>query len=83
MEKTQAYLREIISNYTETYPLSKKIYQRLEQGDYPSEGDFVRDLTTEEIEFLNKILPEAIEYAKNELDEKRAQQLNEVYELLY
>ncbi|MBT2695242.1 sigma-G-dependent sporulation-specific acid-soluble spore protein CsgA [Bacillus sp. ISL-55] len=83
MEKTQAYLREIISNYTETYPLSKKIYQRLEQGDYPSEGDFVRDLTAEEIEFLNKILPEAIEYAKNELDEKRAQQLNEVYELLY
>jgi phosphoribosyl-ATP pyrophosphohydrolase len=83
MEKTQAYLREIISNYTETYPLSKKIYQRLEQGDYSSEGDFVRDLTAEEIEFLNKILPEAIEYAKNELDEKRAQQLNEVYELLY
>lgn len=83
MEKTQAYLREIISNYTETYPLSKKIYQRLEQGGYPSEGDFVRDLTAEEIEFLNKILPEAIEYAKNELDEKRAKQLNEVYELLY
>lgn len=83
MEKTQAYLREIISNYTETYPLSKKIYNRLEQGDYPSEGDFVKDLTAEEIEFLNKILPDAIEYARNELDEKRAHQLNEVYELLY
>lgn len=83
MEKTQAYLREIISNYTETYPLSKKIYNRLEQGDYPSEGEFVKDLTAEEIEFLNKILPDAIEYAKNELDNKRAQQLNEVYELLY
>ncbi|MBT2641842.1 sigma-G-dependent sporulation-specific acid-soluble spore protein CsgA [Bacillus sp. ISL-41] len=83
MEKTQAYLREIISNYTETYPLSKKIYNRLEQGDYPSEGEFVKDLTAEEIEFLNKILPDAIEYAKNELDDQRAQQLNEVYELLY
>ena len=83
MEKTQAYLREIISNYTETYPLSKKIYDRLEQGHYPSEGEFVKDLTAEEIEFLNKILPEAIDYAKNELDEKRAQQLNEVFELLY
>lgn len=83
MEKTQAYLREIVSNYTETYPLSKKIYQRLELGNYPTEGAFVSDLTAEEIEFLNKILPEAIEYAKNELDEKRAQQLNEVYELLY
>lgn len=83
MEKTQAYLREIISNYTETYPLSKKIYNRLEQGDYPSEGEFVKDLTAEEIEFLNKILPEAIQYAKNEQDDKRAQQLNEVYELLY
>jgi hypothetical protein len=83
MEKTQAYLREIVSNYTETYPLSKKIYQRLEEGNYPSEGDFVRDLTVEEAEFLNKILPDAIEYAKNELDETRARQLNEVYELLY
>ncbi|WNF21229.1 sigma-G-dependent sporulation-specific acid-soluble spore protein CsgA [Mesobacillus jeotgali] len=83
MEKTQAYLREIISNYTETYPLSKKIYSRLEHGNYPSEGDFVKDLTAEEIEFLNKILPEAIEYAKNEMDDKRSQQLNEVYELLY
>ncbi|MGV2938703.1 sigma-G-dependent sporulation-specific acid-soluble spore protein CsgA [Mesobacillus sp. LC4] len=83
MEKTQAYLREIISNYTETYPLSKKIYNRLEKGDYPSEGDFVKDLTAEEIEFLNKILPDAIEYARNEVDEIRAQQLNEVYELLY
>lgn len=83
MEKTQAYLREIISNYIETYPLSKKIYNRLELGNYPSEGDFVKDLTAEEIEFMNKILPEAIEYARNELDEKRAQQLNEVYELLY
>jgi len=83
MEKTQAYLREILSDYTETYPLSKKIYQRIEEGNYPSEGDFVRDLTAEEIEFLNKILPKAIKYAKNELDEKRAYQLNEVYELLY
>jgi hypothetical protein len=82
MEKTLAYLREIVSNYTKTYPLSRKIYQRLEKGNYPSEGDFVRDLTMEEIEFLNKILPEAIEYANNESDEKRAQQLNEVYELL-
>lgn len=83
MEKTQAYLREILSDYTESYPLSKKILQRIEEGNYPSEGEFVRDLTAEEIEFLNKILPEAIEYAKNELDEKRAHQLNEVYELLY
>ncbi|WP_423407012.1 sigma-G-dependent sporulation-specific acid-soluble spore protein CsgA [Heyndrickxia sp. MSNUG] len=83
MEKTQAYLREILSDYTESYPLSKKIYQRIEEGNYASEGEFVRNLTAEEIEFLNKILPEAIEYAKNELDEKRAHQLNEVYELLY
>lgn len=83
MEKTQAYLREILSDYIETYPLSRKIFQRIEEGNYPSEGEFVRDLTAEEIEFLNKILPEAIEYAKNELDAKRAQQLNEVYELLY
>lgn len=83
MEKTLAYLREILSDYTETYPLSKKIYQRIEAGKYPTEGAFVKELTAEEIEFLDKILPEAIEYAKNEQDEKRAQQLNEVYELLF
>ena len=82
MDQTLGYLREILAGYTETYPLSQKIYQRIEEGKYHSEGSFVRDLTMEEIEFLNKILPEAIEYAKEELDNKRAYQLNEVYELL-
>lgn len=82
-DPTLSYLQEILSNYTDLYPLSKRIYEIIEKGDYWSEGDFVKDLSQEEIEFLNKILPEAIQYANAELDYKRARQLNEVYELLY
>ena len=53
------------------------------EGHYSSEGDFVRDLNQKEINFLNKMLPEEINYAKEEKDEKRAIELNEVFELLF
>ncbi|MBM4761939.1 sigma-G-dependent sporulation-specific acid-soluble spore protein CsgA [Bacillus sp. B15-48] len=83
MEKTLAYLREILANYTEKNDLSKKIYDKIEEGNYTSEGEFVRDLSFEESEYLNKILPWEINYANNEKDDERAYQLNEVYELLF
>nr|WP_263326216.1 sigma-G-dependent sporulation-specific acid-soluble spore protein CsgA [Neobacillus sp. Marseille-Q6967] len=83
MDKTLGYLREILSNYTEIHPKSEEIYQKLVNGRYTSEGMFVRDLTQEEINFLDKILPDEIKYAKEEQDEKRAHELNEVYELLF
>ncbi len=83
MEQTIAYLREILANYTEKDPISKEIYQKLESGNYASEGDLVKDLTYQESEYLNEILPWEIQYSHNEQDDQRAYQLNEVYELLF
>ncbi|MGJ7912735.1 sigma-G-dependent sporulation-specific acid-soluble spore protein CsgA [Neobacillus sp. LXY-1] len=82
MDKTLGYLREILSNYTDNHTEGKQIYHKLVKGHYPSEGSFVRDLTSKEIDFLNKILPDEIKYANEEQDRKRAHELNEVFELL-
>lgn len=83
MDQTLGYLKEIISNYTDDHTEGKHIYKKLTKGDFTSEGSFVRNLNQKEINFLNNILPEEINYAKAEKDEKRAYQLNEVYELLF
>ncbi|WP_404328884.1 sigma-G-dependent sporulation-specific acid-soluble spore protein CsgA [Mesobacillus maritimus] len=83
MEQTIAYLREILANYTEKDTISNRIYSKIEAGNYSSEGELVRDLTYEESNYLNEILPWEIQYAQNEQDDQRAYQLNEVYELLF
>lgn len=82
MDKTLGYLRETLSNYTDQYSIGKRIYKKLASHDFHSEEAFVRALDQEEIDFLDKILPDEINYAKEEQDTKRAHQLNEVYELL-
>lgn len=83
MEKTLAYLRETLANYTEKDEISTRIYQKLHNRQYRSEGEFVHDLTAGEIEYLNEVLPWEINYANREQDAHRAYQLNEVYELLF
>lgn len=83
MDKTLGYLREILSNYTDQHNEGRHLFRKLSEGNYSSEEMFVRGLNQKEIEFLNQILPEEIKYAQEEQDEKRAYQLNEVYELLY
>lgn len=83
LDQTLGYLKEILSNYTDDHTEGRQLYKKLTAGSYSSEGSFVRDLNQKEINFLNKILPEEINYAKAEQDEKRAYQLNEVYELLF
>ncbi|WP_251554972.1 sigma-G-dependent sporulation-specific acid-soluble spore protein CsgA [Neobacillus muris] len=83
MDQTLGYLREILSNYTDEHHTgARQLYHKLMKGHYQSEESFVRDLTGSEIDFLNKILPDEINYAKQEQDEKRLRELNEVYELL-
>jgi hypothetical protein len=83
MEKTLAYLREILSNYLEYHDdTPRRIYKKLLSKTYKSEGEFVRDLSEEESAFLDRILPHEIRYAMDERDFERAYQLNEVYELL-
>jgi hypothetical protein len=84
MEKTLAYLREILSNYTEHHDETPRlIYEKLTKKPYKNEEDFVRDLSESEISFLDRILPSEIRYAMDEQDFERVYQLNEVYELLY
>ncbi len=83
MDKTLGYLREILSNYSDEHSEGKQLYHKLSEGNFSSEGDFVRKLNQKESDFLNKILPNEINYAKEEQDEKRAHELNEVYELLF
>ena len=83
MEKTLAYLREILSNYTEYHDdTTRRIYKKLLSKPYKSEGEFVRDLSQKEAAFLDRILPHEIRYAMDERDFERVYQLNEVYELL-
>jgi len=83
MDKTLGYLRETLSNYTDEHSEGRHLYKKLLEGAYTSEGSFVRDLNQKEINFLNHMLPKEINYAKEEQDEKRAFELNEVYELLF
>lgn len=83
MDKTLMFLRETLSNYTEQYSIGKRIYQKLDSQKFKSEEAFVRALDQEEIDFLDKILPDEIQYAKQEQDAKRVYELNEVYELLF
>lgn len=82
MDQTLGYLREVLSNYSEEHSVGRHLYRRLSEGHNTSEESFVRHLSSKDIDFLNKILPNEIKYAKEEQDEKRAHELNEVYELL-
>lgn len=83
MDQTLGYLRETLSNYNDDHSEGRNLYQKLSKGHFKTEGSFVRQLNQKEIDFLNKILPVEINYAQEEQDQKRAQQLNEVYELLF
>lgn len=84
METTLAYLREVLSNYLDYHTaIPRRIYQKLLEKPYPDEEAFVRDLSQQEIAFLDHILPSEIRYAMNERDTVRAHHLNEVYELLF
>lgn len=77
------YLRESLSNYTDDYRDCQKLYQKLHEKEYRTEGEFIKQLDEEEIELLDMILKKEIDYAKDEQDEKRTEELNEVYELLF
>ena len=41
MDQSLGYLREILSSYIENDVVGKKIYNRISNYDYPSEGQFV------------------------------------------
>lgn len=83
MEQSLNYVREILSSHTENDAVGRRLYKRLSDHDFKSEQGFAWNLTQEESNYLNQILEEAIEYSRQEQDEERARQLNEVYEQLF
>ncbi|TRZ36334.1 sporulation protein [Niallia circulans] len=83
MIQSIAYVREVLSLYTDRSNTGKSIYGKMNKGHYKSEEAFVRDLTEEEINFLNQVLAEEIQHAENEQDSERVHHLNDVYELLF
>ncbi|MFN7249777.1 MAG: sigma-G-dependent sporulation-specific acid-soluble spore protein CsgA [Anaerobacillus sp.] len=83
MDVTLGYLRESLSNYTEKYPSCQKIYTMLKENQYKNESEFVNDLNEADVAVLDLVLKNEITYAKKEQDHKRADELNEVYELLF
>jgi len=83
MNQSLAYVREVLSLYTDRSDTGKSIYSKMMEGHFKSEEAFVRELSEGEINFLNQVLEEEIQHAKNEQDSKRAHHLNDVYELLF
>lgn len=83
MDKSIGYLRESLSNYLEDSDVCRSLFKRINTEKFDSEEDFVKTLTVKEIEVLNEVIKEEIDYANQEQDLKRANELNEVYELLF
>ncbi|AIC96845.1 MULTISPECIES: sigma-G-dependent sporulation-specific acid-soluble spore protein CsgA [Bacillus] len=81
MDVTLGYLRESLSNHLEN-EVCQRICKKMLAKRYANEGEFVKDLDDNEMSFLNHVLEKEIKYAQNEQDQKRAKELNEVYELL-
>jgi hypothetical protein len=83
MNQPLGYLKEILSNYTDRSDEGKEVYSIIREYDFTNEESFVKKLSDEQVDFLNKILPDEINHAKEAEDHERANQLNEVFELLY
>lgn len=82
MDKTLGYLRESLSNWAENNEYALQLFKKIESNQYKNEEEFVRDLSEEEVIYLNNVLPTELEYAKDEQDGLRYAQLNEVFEQL-
>lgn len=83
MDQNLAYLRESLSNYTNEQDAAQQVYKKLLKGNFKDEREFARSLEENEVEFLNKILPDEIRYAMEEKDYERMEQLNGVYQYLF
>jgi hypothetical protein len=82
MEKSLAYLRESLSNWTDRNETAKGLFSMIEHKKYHDEKEFIDDLGEEEVVYLTDMLPYELKYAKNEKDEVRFESLNKIYELL-
>ncbi|GAA0439854.1 sigma-G-dependent sporulation-specific acid-soluble spore protein CsgA [Lentibacillus halophilus] len=80
-DNTLHFLRESLVNTSED-AMTQQIITRLETHDYKNEQEFVKSLSEEETEYLDSVVEKELNYARNAEDDVRAQQLNDVYELL-
>jgi hypothetical protein len=83
MDKSLGYLRESLSNWSEKNEIALELFKRIDAKQYKDEEEFVRELDEKEVIYLNEVLlPRELEYAKNEQDHLRYNQLNDVFEQL-
>ncbi|NPC91350.1 sporulation protein [Bacillus sp. WMMC1349] len=80
MDTTLGYLRESLSNHLQ-HDIGRSIYKKLKH--YANEEEFAQHLSQREMSFLNQVLKHEMNYVKNEQDDERLRQLNEIYELLF
>lgn len=80
---TLLYLKESIANYTEDNKNGQHIYNKLNSEGYYDKEDFIKDLSEEDVAYLNHVLKKEMNYARNAYDETREKQLNEIYQYLY
>nr|WP_087973562.1 sigma-G-dependent sporulation-specific acid-soluble spore protein CsgA [Oceanobacillus rekensis] len=82
MDQTLQYLRESLSNYIEN-DVCQQILSKIETGRYANEESFVSDLDGQEMDYLDMVLEQELDYAKNVQNDDRVKELNEVYEQLF
>ncbi|MGJ9459249.1 sigma-G-dependent sporulation-specific acid-soluble spore protein CsgA [Oceanobacillus sp. CF4.6] len=82
IDQTLQYLRESLSNYMEN-DVCQQILSKIEANNYTSEESFVSDLDGKEMDYLDMVLENELDYAKNVQDDTRVKELNEVYEQLF
>lgn len=63
--------------------MCQQIIAKLEENQYSEEIEFVKDLSEEEISYLDKVLENELDYARNAQDEVWTKQLLEVFEQLF
>lgn len=83
MKQSLLYLIESLTNYVEEDRTCQDIYEKLEQGDFTEEIDFVESLDEEEVVYLEDVLQKEIAYALRAEDETRARELEIIYQVLF
>ncbi|MFC3038771.1 sporulation protein [Virgibacillus xinjiangensis] len=82
IDHTLNYLRESLSNYMDN-EMCQEITRKMEANHYVNEGHFVKDLSEEEMTYLNDVLENELDYAKSVQHDIRVKELTEIYELLF
>ncbi len=63
--------------------MCQQLVSKLEANHYTSEKKFIDDLDGNEMDYLDMVLENELDYAKNVQNDIRVQELNEVFEQLF